>query len=108
LNASDKTLVEAKTLFEYKQYLLAVGSLERSNGYFQKIHGFLALAEQEGKDVTGWRKNASDSAQAHQVVLKNLITQTPEFFDWQPEKDTATALSIHKALKAAIQLRQEQ
>jgi hypothetical protein len=105
LNTSDKTLVEAKTLFEYKQYLLAVAALTRSDEHFQKVDGFLALAEQEGKDVTVWRKHASEAARVHEKVLESLIVQTPEFFDWQPEKDSATALPIHQLLKTAIQVR---
>jgi len=36
LSLADKYLVEAKTLFEYKQYLLAVDALERSDREFQE------------------------------------------------------------------------
>src|SRR5687768_12398331 len=37
LRQSDKYLIEAKTLFEYKQYFLAYQALEKSNHYFNKI-----------------------------------------------------------------------
>ena len=37
LKMADKYLVEAKTLFEYKQYLLAVDALQRSNQQFQPL-----------------------------------------------------------------------
>ena len=36
LKYSDKYLVEAKTLFEYKQYLLAYQALKKSNSFFLK------------------------------------------------------------------------
>src|ERR1700749_87312 len=37
LKESDKYLVQAKTLFEYQQYLLAMVALQQSDAYFQKI-----------------------------------------------------------------------
>src|SRR3989344_5431061 len=37
LRYADKYLVEAKILFEYKQYLLGYSALDKSNLYFQEI-----------------------------------------------------------------------
>lgn len=106
LGQSDKNLVEAKTLFEYKQYLLAAAALARSNGHFKNIAGFLDAASGEGKDVTLWRSSAREAAIVHQAVLASLMVQVPESFDWRPEKDEATALSLHELLKKSIEIRQ--
>src|SRR3990167_1877174 len=48
---SDKYLVEAKTLFEYNQYLLAASALKESNEHFQKLETYVARAEKEGKNT---------------------------------------------------------
>src|SRR5690242_14133057 len=41
LKQSDKYLVEAKTLFEYNQFLLGYNALQKSNDYFKNIEPFL-------------------------------------------------------------------
>ena len=46
---SDKYLVQAKTLFEYKQYLLAYKSLLKSNQYFEKILSLFAFRKKKEK-----------------------------------------------------------
>ena len=46
---SDKYLVQVKTLFEYKQYLLAYKSLLKSNQYFEKIYPYLLSAKKGRK-----------------------------------------------------------
>lgn len=49
LGLSDKYLVEAKTLFEYKQYLLATDALKRSSDQFSQIHQYVIKAEAGGR-----------------------------------------------------------
>src|SRR3989338_9822486 len=51
LKLSDKYLVEAKTLFEYKQYLFAYDALKKSDVYFDKAFLFLNKAKEEGKNI---------------------------------------------------------
>src|SRR5690242_19345931 len=41
MDLSDKYLVEAKTLFEYKQYLLGVESLKRSDAAWIEINSYI-------------------------------------------------------------------
>src|SRR5450759_4493421 len=48
LALSDKYLVEASTLMEYKQYLLGVDALRRSDAEFTKLPVYVAGAKKEG------------------------------------------------------------
>lgn len=89
---SDKYLVEAKTLFEYKQYLLAVDALERSNDHFKAIsHTDADLINEESL--------------AHRQVLEKLRKESPEQFQWTPERKNSTILPIAKLLEDAIATR---
>lgn len=85
---SDKYLVEAKTLFEYKQYPLALDALERSDQHFQK--------------------STSDGArEAHVETLNLLKAQLPETFVWQDEHQQPMTLAIREALNHSIAIRNE-
>lgn len=89
---SDKYLVEAKTLFEYKQYLLAVDALARSNFHFKAIKAgsFDLIREQ---------------SLAHRQVLEELRMELPDQFDWTPERKNTTVLPIGKLLEEATVIR---
>jgi len=87
LSLSDKYLVEAKTLFEYKQYLLALDALTRSDDHFSQ------------------QKN-TEAAKAHIFVLESLLGQLPDTFQWTPEKETATQLPIAQKLQDSIKIRE--
>lgn len=102
---SDKYLVEAKTLFEYKQYLLATNALMRSNVQFQNIHTFLKQAQQEGKDVHIWQQMVHQQSSVHTDVLMSLQKYLPEDFLWQPEKEQATQLSLADLVQESISIR---
>ena len=85
---SDKYLIEAKTLFEYKQYPLALDALRRSDQYFQK--------------------NTPDAArEAHTRALTLLNAQLPESFVWQDERRPPIALDLLGALNRSIAIRNE-
>jgi cell shape-determining protein MreC len=83
---ADKYLVEAKVLFEYKQYLLAVDALKRSNEHVEKASN-------------------EEQRAAHVQVLTRIKEDVPEEFTWTPEKDKATKLSLYDLIDAAIALR---
>src|SRR3989344_1608576 len=51
LSQSDKYLVEAKTLFDYKQHLLAYQALQKSNDYFRKLEPAISSAKKSGKNT---------------------------------------------------------
>lgn len=107
LKLTDKYLVEAKTLFEYEQYLLAVDALKRSNRKFQKIPQFIARARGEGKDASGLEKILAEADAIHDQTLQKILASVPEEFIWTPEKATPTRLLLRKLLLEAINIRRE-
>jgi hypothetical protein len=98
LNLSDKYLVEAKTLFEYKQYLLGVDALRRSTGQFQELPLYVKQGAAEQKDMNSVIVTISDAGAAHSVVLQTMKTSSPELFEWVPEKKASTELKLHYEL----------
>src|ERR1700690_3290457 len=69
LSLSDKYLVEAKTLFEYNQYFLAVDALNRSNQQFMMVRPYVTKAQQEGKDVKSILDTFTAAEEKHVAVL---------------------------------------
>ena len=107
LRYSDKYLVEAKILFEYKQYLLASVALERSNHYFQESEKFLTESQKKGKDISEKKTVLSDAAEKHIEVLAYVQSTIPENFKWTPEKGSSTYLDLEKQILNSISLRDE-
>lgn len=105
LKESDKYLVEAKTLFEYKQYLLAEKALQQSNIYFLQTGPALKKAAQHGKNILEFKSLLASAADKHEEVLKQIEQITPDTFIWSPEKTAASTLEIHKDIEEAIQIR---
>lgn len=105
LKMSDKYLIEAKTLFEYKQYLLAVDALKRSNGEFQKTPQSLLGAKKEGKDIIQLEKTVKEATQTHVYILNRLRETMPTEFNWTPEKQKPITLRIGSLLEKSIQVR---
>lgn len=106
LALADKKLVEAKVLFEYQQYLLAVEALEASSQHFQQSAEFLKRAAVEGKDITAKTANFKDAAAKHQETLEGLQSFLPDEFLWQPEKKAATRLDLKLTIEEAIKKRE--
>lgn len=105
LRLSDKYLVESKTLFEYKQYLLGFDALKKSNEYFLNTKPFLTLAKQHGKDIKNKEEILHEAADKHIEVLRFMYTIVPSEFVWAPEKSASTHLSIKQLLNESIQIR---
>ncbi len=105
LSLSDKYLVEAKTLFEYKQYLLAADALLRSNKEFQEVPRFLVQAKDEGKDTSVLEQTVKDAGNVHISVLEVLKAQLPAEFTWTPEKTAPTILPISTLIDTSIKIR---
>jgi len=105
LNESDKYLVEAKTLFEYNQYLLGYKALQKSNDYFVKIAPFLKSAKKNEKNVSEKKVILISASQKHIEVLEKMRDDTPENFYWTPEKSPASLLKIHLLIDGSIQIR---
>jgi len=106
LALADKKLVEAKTLFEYQQYPLALKALVDSNVHFQQASKFLEQAKREGKNITQKEDIYKLAAKKHQEVLENLEHILPASFIWQPEKKSASKLELKAVLEEAIRLRE--
>lgn len=105
LKESDKYLVEAKTLFEYEQYLLAFKSLEKSDNYFGKTMPYLLEAQKNGKNITVNKNLLKDAVLKHIQVLSRLEKDLPSTFIWTPEKDKSTTLNIKEKIDQSISIR---
>ncbi len=90
LALADKYLVEAKTLFEYKQYLLGVDALRRSDAQFRALP----------KDSL-----THEAAQKHTEVLSQLLLVVPDMFQWSPEKSASITLQLKDLITASIGIR---
>lgn len=107
LSQSDKNLVEAKTLFEYKQYLLAVEALKKSDAEFREVPTYIQHAFGEGKDISHYVERYVMAARKHEEVLQHTILIVPADFHWTPEKDDATFLALHDILQQSKAIRNE-
>lgn len=102
---SDKYLIEAKTLFEYGQFLLAIKALEKSDFYFSKETYFLTSAAKENKNINNKRKLLAQESDKHIEVLEEIRKRIPEKFTWQPEKSPSAQLNIHIVIDNSIKIR---
>ena len=107
LSQSDKYLVEAKTLFDYKQYLLAYQALIKSDNYFKKIKPAILSADRNGKNVADKEKLLEGAAEKHIEELSKLKRNLPQTFEWRPEKEQPQTLNLQKAFVNSIRVRQE-
>ncbi|MDO8621161.1 MAG: DUF5667 domain-containing protein [Candidatus Levybacteria bacterium] len=105
LKQSDKYLVEAKTLFEYKQFLLAYTALMKSDSYFAQSPLYLGLAKKENKDIEDKKNILKNAALKHTEVLEFLKNEVPEKFEWTPEKSSPTKLNLEEAISKSIEIR---
>ena len=105
LELSDKYLVEAKTLLEYKQYLLGVDALKRSDVEFQQLPDFVAKAEKENKNMKNFISLIIEAATMHISVLSTLESTVPMQFIWTPEKEKPTELNLKYIVHSSIEIR---
>ncbi len=101
---SNKYLVEAKTLFDYHQYLLALDALERSNEYFRKIEYSLQKAQKENKNVTEKKTLLEEISEKHKEELTKLLLMTPAEFQWSTEQQSEKLL-IHSKINHSVKVR---
>ena len=104
LGLSDKYLVEAKTLFEYKQYPLALAALDRSTYEFGKLPPRIDQLEGEGKADTPLVIQVSAAAEAHLSLLQTLRESVPQVYEWESESHVQT-LRISDHIEEAIETR---
>lgn len=105
MSLSDKYLVEAKTLFEYKQYLLGVDALLRSNKEFEQLPLFIHRGSSERKDMSAIIIMLREEGEVHTQILSGMADIAPKEFLWNPEKSAATKLSLHELIDGAKKTR---
>ncbi len=105
LKMADKYLVEVKTLFEYKQYLLGYKALQRSDYYFVNVLPNLIKAERDKKNILQKRMMLKQAAQKHIEILEKLQMDNPDIFNWQPERTSSTLLDIKGKIISSINIR---
>lgn len=105
LKQADKYLVEAKTLFEYNQYLLGVNALLKSDFYFKNVNIYLNKAQAEKKDIQTYTLLLQEASQKHQEVLTTLKNNVPISIVWRPEKQPASELKLEELLNSALIIR---
>ena len=105
MELADKYLVEAKTLFEYKQYILARSALAYSNEHIAKVPLYIARASKEQKRVAEIQSLFASQLHTHIQVLEKLKLELPKTFVWTPEKEPATTLNLFDELTGAITAR---
>jgi hypothetical protein len=103
LGLSDKYLVEAKTLMEYKQYLLGADALTRSDEEFNGIPADVAGAKNDHVDISVLRQTVIDAALKHEEMLSAL--SVPGSFTWTPEKTSSTELNLGSMIQSAREVR---
>lgn len=107
LKEADKYLVEAKTLFDYKQYKLAYKALQKSNLYFSKTFPYLSKAKSEGKNIAQNLNILKEASLKHIEILKVLEISLPETFIWQEEKSVAIPLYLGRQISQSIEIRRK-
>lgn len=105
LSLADKKLVEAKTLFEYDQHLLALEALAQSDVSFEKANAFLLRAKEEGKDTSEKQVVFKNASFTHQRVLQKISEMLPAEFIWQPEFEKPTTLFLKESLESSMKKR---
>lgn len=105
LKYSDKYLVEAKTLFEYKQYLFAYSALKKSDQYFRNIELALQNAQKQNKNITKKQNILKSAVLKHVELLNSIKMITPDNFVWNPEKTAPTDLNLKEAIEESIKIR---
>lgn len=106
LALADKYLVEAKTLFEYKQYLLASDALARSDAEFAVVAEYLFRAGREKKDVRAFETQLREASAVHIILLRGLSDSLPPLFVWKPEKSDAIALPLTDMIRESLMVRE--
>lgn len=107
LGMADKRLVEAKTLFEYKQYLLASQAFPNYEYHLKSAYAFLVRAGKEGKNTSEKRVVLKSAINKHREVLQELINKLPESFFWNPEKAKPQRIEIRKIIDRALNIGRE-
>lgn len=95
MGQSDKALIEAKTLFEYRQYQLALAALDRSNTALLRVPETLIRADREGKNIQQYIREFAEAMDEHKRILSAIIGEVPGEYTWSPENSDPKPLYLH-------------
>ena len=104
---ADKYLVEAKTLFEYKQYLLAIRALDKSDYFFSQMPKALSESVMQKKDITEKKDLFKKQSEKHIEILTSLNQILPETFLWQPESGNSEILLLREQISKSNLIRKK-
>lgn len=107
LAVSDKKLIEAKTLAEYKQYLLAVKAIGSYEHHLLYANKSLSDAQNESKDISQKRTVFKSAISKHREVFERLKSEHPKEVFWNPEKGESKTIEMEKIINRAIELGKE-
>lgn len=105
LKYADKYLVEAKTLYEYKQYIWAEKAINKSDEYFQATIDSYKKIKQSDVKIRTIDQLFYEAATKHIDVLKQIDENTPDTFPWFVTEKITLNLPIKNEIDQAILLR---
>lgn len=105
LKFADKYLVEAKTLFEYKQYYYAYRALLNSDRYFINAYPYLLKAKKDGVNIADKEDILREGGRKHSELLLKIKQEVPNEFIWAPENGAPTKLFIWESIDKSINIR---
>lgn len=105
LSQSDKYLVEAKVLFEYNQYPLAIKSLKKSDQYLIAAKSSLSNAKTNRKNISQKHMQLRSAEQKHTEVLDSILPKVPKIFTWEDEKKDPVLLQLESEILKSIEIR---
>ncbi|MBI2031263.1 MAG: hypothetical protein HYT08_01475 [Candidatus Levybacteria bacterium] len=107
LKQADKYLVEAKTLFEYDQFLLGQKALKKSDEYFYNIRSNLDNSKANKESIDSKRTLLKEASLKHIEALLMLREGIPEKVYWRPEKSFSTKIYLKKDIEMSISIRRK-
>jgi len=105
ISLSSKKLVEAKTLFEYKQYVFAISALNESDKEFVEANKYLLQAREHKKDIAEKLREFNSAAQKHDEVLEKVLINVPATYSWSEEKKEPVELFLKEKIERSIDIR---
>lgn len=104
---SDKYLVEAKTLFEYKQYPLALDALLRSDEQAKQLPQYVEKLKNSIERLNLVTNTVKAMSSQHMIILSKLQAELPKEYLWTPEKQKESRLELYQLLQTSLNIREQ-
>lgn len=102
---ADKYLVEAETLFNYNQALLASFALQKSNSHFAEAVLYERNVVYDHKDKGEQKQKLKQAGEKHKEILESLTQKLPKEIVWTEEKKQPETIPIESLLKQSSVIR---